>query len=152
MNTITVNSYLASAIIFLSRLSLGLYLALAGYAKLFNMGVSNFYQQGFLKLKPAWLPELIAMPYGYAIPWLEFGVGLLLAVGLFGRTAAAITGLMILSFTIALVQFHGTLKPGQEPFTPNLIYVCMAGMLFLTGPGKFSVDALAGFSRKSSAK
>jgi len=48
------------------------------------------------------LPGPLAVAYGYALPFAELAIGLLLVLGLFTRLAAAGGGLMMVSFLIAI--------------------------------------------------
>ena len=93
----------------LLRVSIGLYLLLAGVGKVQGelKGFGSFYRGPFKSMQPEWLPNALAAPYGYVLPWAEVIVGALLILGLFGSIAAALAGLMILSFTIALAMQHG---------------------------------------------
>ena len=49
------------------------------------------------------LPPSLATVYGYVLPPLEIALGVFLILGLFLRTSASITGLVVLSFTIAKI-------------------------------------------------
>lgn len=139
--SITPTHWIVHLAILLNRAALGLYFFLAGAEK-FSHGLAAFYLDKFLALKPAWLPEAAAQPYGYALPFLEVIFGLLLVVGMFGRAVAVVLTLMLLSFTIALVTNLGDIAAGSPgPFHPNIIFVTLALMLAVTGPGRYSVDA-----------
>jgi uncharacterized membrane protein YphA (DoxX/SURF4 family) len=149
----TVISPIASIALLLNRLSLGLYIGLAGVAKI-NKGVGTFYTESFKGLQPDWLPEILAKPYGYAIPYLEVVVGLALIVGLLTRLAALGTSLMILSFTIALAVGAGVFLHDPPkvagPFHTNVILITLALLIAMIGPGAFSVDhLLLGRKRRS---
>ncbi|NLX23140.1 MAG: DoxX family protein [Phycisphaerae bacterium] len=123
-----------------NRLSLGLYFFLAGLGKI-RGGVGQFYQGAFAGLRPAWLPDWFAGPYGYALPFLEAAVGVLLIAGFRARPAAGLTLLMLTSFTIALTgagRFFGS----SGPFHANVIFITLAFLLTVTGPGSLSLDAI----------
>lgn len=124
-------------VIALNRVLLGLYLLLAGYSKI-SGGIGQFYQTAFLGLKPAWLPEWFASPYGHAVPVLELLVGLMLVVGFRGRIAAWLAALMIGSFTIALASAGKLSGPG--PFHTNFLIITLALWLAVSGPGPLSID------------
>jgi len=49
------------------------------------------------------LPSGLATAYGHVLPSLEIAVGILLVVGLFLRVSASLSGLVVLSFTVAKV-------------------------------------------------
>ncbi len=134
----------------LNRLAIGLYLLLAGVGKITG-GIGNFVDKGFRPLQPEWLPDAVATPYAYSLPVLEAVVGAMLALGLFTRTVATISLLMIASFTIALVVEHQTLKHGSGPFNANFIYMTLLFLLAVTGAGRFGADHLL-LARKTGTK
>jgi len=137
------NSHVFSLVLLLNRASLGLYFLLAGYGKVTGEGgVKAFVEGGFKALSPSWLPEVIATPYGYAIPWLEIILGAMLVLGIFGRPVAALIGLMILSFTVALFIKNQSMVHGPGPFSANVIMVTLAAMLTVTGAGRYAVESL----------
>ena len=49
------------------------------------------------------LPHSLANAYGHVLPTLEIALGILLVMGLFLRISAAVSGLLVLSFTIAKI-------------------------------------------------
>jgi len=124
----------------LNRLALGLYFFLAGVGK-FRMGVGVFYEQGFVPLRPAWLPEALGRPFGYALPLIELLLGLLLIAGLFSRITAGLIALLLATFTIALAQ-AGLFFPAAGPFHANVVFFTLAILLASVGPGRYSVDDL----------
>jgi uncharacterized membrane protein YphA (DoxX/SURF4 family) len=146
----------------LTRVTIGLYLMLAGVGKVRGeMGdlpgsLGSFYRGPFTSMQPGWLPDFFAAPYGYVLPWAEVIIGALLILGLFGRTMAALVALMILSFTIALAMQHGlTAKPagsGGGPFSANYIQVAAAFLLACTGPGTISLDRILRGRRAAKTK
>jgi hypothetical protein len=50
------------------------------------------------------LPQQLATAYGYVLPYLEIVIGVLLVLGLFLRASATVSGLVVLSFSIAKIQ------------------------------------------------
>lgn len=128
---------------FLGRASLGVYFLLSGWGKMTGPGLSAFANGDFLKLKPAWLPEAVALPYGYALPVLELVFGLALALGLLSRIAAGGVFLMLVSFTIVLMTKHGvTGGEDKVPFHPNVVLAALALILMVVGPGRLALDPL----------
>lgn len=125
----------------LNRLSLGVFFLLAGIGKL-RMGPAVFYREAFVKLRPSWLPESLASPYGHALPFLEFAVGALLVLGLLTRLTAGVVALMLASFTIALWVAGMFFAPGGAPFHTNVVFLTLAILLATTGPGRYSLDYL----------
>lgn len=79
------------------------------------------------------LPELFAWAAGLA----EFGGGLLLAVGLLTRPAAAA---LLFTMLVAAFGLHGT-----DPFQDKelaLLYGSAYLLFLVVGPGRFALDAL----------
>jgi uncharacterized membrane protein YphA (DoxX/SURF4 family) len=132
--------WLLDLAILVNRLSLGMLFVFAGYGKIFDMGVGKFYAEGFLKLKPAWLPELVGRPYGYALPFMELIFGAMLVLGLLTRVTATILFLMLVSITIALIVAHGPSGGQGGYFHTNVILVTLAFLLAVVGPGRWAVD------------
>lgn len=136
--------------LFLLRLAFGGYFLAAGVAKAMgeiNDGFGSFYNGSFKGLQPAWLPDVLAAPYGYALPWLEIVLGVMLMAGLFGTIVAAVIGLMIVSFTVALaLKFGWTAQPpgAAGPFSGNYLQVVVYVALTVMGPGRWSLDAVRG--------
>lgn len=129
------------------RCALGLYLGLAGWAKVqteLNEGMGTFYNSKFLERSPDWLPKFVGLPYGYALPWLELLAGGLLVLGLLGRYAAIVAGLMLLSFVIAFANQYGwrAQPAGGGPFNSNYIQIAGYLVLIVMGCGHLAVDSL----------
>jgi uncharacterized membrane protein YphA (DoxX/SURF4 family) len=136
----------------LNRLAIGVYLAWGGVGKITG-GVSAFVENAYMGLVPDWLPDWFAQPYGHAIPYLEVALGVLLVIGLLGRTAAALALVMIGSFTYALaVNGPGLLEHGSGPYSPNLVYLSLLVTLAVAGPGRFAVDAIIAQKRRPSTQ
>jgi putative oxidoreductase len=123
-----------------NRLSLGLYFLLAGVGKL-RTGVGEFYTKAFSGLRPAWLPEAVASPFGHALPFIEVAVGALLVAGLLARLTAGVMALLLLSFSIALWQ-AGLFVGGAGPFHTNIVFFTLAILLAVTGPGRASLEGV----------
>lgn len=120
----------------LARVPLGVYFALAGFAKV-KAGVPEFVA-GSMKAIPPFMPEILGKAYLYALPFVELVVGGCLVVGLLGRLSALLATLMLISFTIAVTG----LKDDPKPFHSNLVYLGVALCLTLIGPGRISIDAM----------
>jgi uncharacterized membrane protein YphA (DoxX/SURF4 family) len=93
-------------ITFLARLVLGGVLLAAGGLKVFKPTESANAVAAY-KLMPTELAHLI----GYALPWLEVAIGLLLILGIMVRPAAILSGLIMVVFigAIASVWARGML-------------------------------------------
>ncbi len=131
----------------LNRLTLGLLFLLGGIRKGLPTDGKSVLEQlkGFAAYvasqSPPFMPEALGKLYGYALPPVELIVGLLLMLGLLTRINAVLTALMLLSFMIAMgiAWWPG---PDAPAFDKNVILFTLALLLFATGPGKYSLDAL----------
>jgi putative oxidoreductase len=136
---------LGSLGLLLVRLFLGLGLGAHGYAKFFSeSGIAGF--AGFLKSLGVPSPEIMA----YVSAGTELIGGVLVALGLFTRPAAAIVAFNM--FVAAFTAHKGSYFITNNP--PGMEYALNLGVLFLalalTGSGRFAVDrALADRSRHS---
>jgi uncharacterized membrane protein YphA (DoxX/SURF4 family) len=120
--------------LFLGRVSLGLYFFLAGVAKV-QGGVGKFVAGPYSESLPPWVPDLIAQPYGHALPFLELAAGGALVLGLMGRTAALGCAMMLFSFMLA-----NGIDGGPGPFSHNVVFFSLALILTSMGPGSWSLD------------
>lgn len=82
-----------------ARLALGGVLLVAGALKVGNPLGAARAVQGYDVL-----PFEVARWVGYALPWVEIAVGLLLVLGLFTRAAALVGGLFMLAFVVGIAQ------------------------------------------------
>lgn len=132
----------------LLRVALGLYFLIAGVGKVkgeLSEGLGTFYNSSFKGLQPDWLPNWLAMPYGYTLPWLEVLFGGLLILGILGRLTALVIFLMLASFIIALAMANGIDAQDDKahtPFSPNYVLAGAALVLFTSGMGLISFDGL----------
>jgi uncharacterized membrane protein YphA (DoxX/SURF4 family) len=81
-----------------SRIALGGVFIFAGGVKVFHIGelISEIEQYQIL-------PSVLCIAYGNVLPFLEIALGVLLVAGLFLRVSASVSGLVVLSFTIAKI-------------------------------------------------
>ena len=127
-------------LILLSRLCLGYYIISAGWdigAPELSDGWGSFYRSDLFQVNAEFLPESLAMLFGYTWPWLEIISGILLVIGLFGRVAAAVIAWLVLSIGIA-VMTAGDFLPRHH----TMVFFPFALILTVLGSGRYSVDAL----------
>jgi uncharacterized membrane protein YphA (DoxX/SURF4 family) len=84
---------------FLARLILGGVLIAAGALKVGNLQQSAMAVRAY-ELLPIWMANL----FGYALPWIEIGIGLLLVLGALVRINGLLGALIMLAFIIAIAQ------------------------------------------------
>jgi uncharacterized membrane protein YphA (DoxX/SURF4 family) len=83
----------------LARLILGGVLIAAGALKVGNLQQSAMAVRAY-ELLPIWMANL----FGYALPWIEIGIGLLLVLGALVRINGLLGALIMLAFIIAIAQ------------------------------------------------
>jgi putative oxidoreductase len=112
----------------LARLAFGSIMMTHGWAKIANFEMYSGKFMSFMGLSPA-------LSLSLAI-FAEFFCSILLALGLATRFAA-----LNLGFTMVIAAF---VVHGGDPFAKKemaLLYLAAYVLLFLTGPGRFSLDA-----------
>ena len=127
----------------LGRILMGLYMLLAGWNKM-RKGIPDFVNGDFSKMRPEWLSESLATPYGYALPFLELLGGLMLILGLFTRPAAGVLTLVLLSISIAQINANGItgISGDGPPFHHAFVMTAMCLMLSIIGSGRLALDPL----------
>ena len=83
----------------LARSILGGVLIVAGALKVGNLQQSAMAVRAY-ELLPIWMANL----FGYALPWIEIGIGLLLVLGALVRINGLLGALIMLAFIIAIAQ------------------------------------------------
>ncbi len=137
-----------TVMLFVNRLLLGVYFVMAGVNKLIpseDHGVLDK-MRSFAEMVAgkAPLPHVLGLGYGYAIPYLEILCGAALVVGLFGRQAAWIIAVMLVSFILGRTGVMADVGS----FHPNVIFLSLALLLAVAGPGRISMDAATRSSRR----
>jgi putative oxidoreductase len=124
------------------RLVLGLGMAAHGAQKLFGWfggyglaGTGGFFEQQ-LGFRPG---RLFALAAGLG----EFGGGVLMALGLFGPVGPALVIAVMIVAMLTVHVGHGFFATKNGIELP-LLFAAGAVTLALTGPGRFSLDALLG--------
>ncbi|MEQ9216527.1 MAG: DoxX family protein [Cyclobacteriaceae bacterium] len=84
------------------------------------------------------LPEMLVVPFSYALPFIEFAIGVLLVCGLFTRMASLIGG-----FVMVALIFGTSLMENWSALPSQMIHAAFFAMLiqFLPANG-FAVDNL----------
>lgn len=141
MSQTTESSALHTISLLLARAALGGYLVTVGYGKLFGKGISlsqsyEAWMGMYQKSTPAFLPSFIATPYGYAFPWLEMSIGLLLIFGAFYRVTTIAAMVLLLSIYTAMLSGGGSFAH------QSAVFAMFALMMSFTGPGRLSLDAI----------
>lgn len=122
------------------RLFLALMFLMTGAMKLFVPVLSE-----------AWSSQLLAaeLPFyeltRWAVPFLEIGLGAVLAIGLFVRPAVlVVTGIMAVATYVHIVVNDPALFPLQpsEPIIP-LVVIALSAYVFWRGSGSWSSDLRA---------
>jgi uncharacterized membrane protein YphA (DoxX/SURF4 family) len=122
--------------LFLARVPLGAYFVLAGFSKFSAPGGVTGFVSKFAKSVPDWAPQAAGRYYLQAIPYAEILVGASLILGVAGRVGALAASLMLASFMIAVTG----VRSANLPFHPNVVFIGVALLLFLAGPGTVSMD------------
>jgi thiosulfate dehydrogenase [quinone] large subunit len=116
----------AAALAF-GRWGLGVMFLFFGIGKLFALKgfVHNYLLPPFAK---TWLPHWLLGPYGYALPFVEVSLGVLLLLGLARNAALIATGLLLLSLLFGQVLLQ------QPPVVfQNLAYLFFTAALLFFG-------------------
>lgn len=127
--------------LFLNRLTLGMYFTIAGANKLkptMTAGVLDKmreFAETVAGMAP--LPRVLGLGYGYVLPYAEILCGLALVIGLFSRQVAWVIAAMLMSFIIGAT---GLVDP-PKPFHANVLLLMLAMLLAVAGPGRISIDA-----------
>ena len=120
----------------LLRITLGLNIFMHGTSRLLA-GIGNFVS-GMIKLfQSTVLPTAVVVPFGYALPWLEAGLGFLIIVGFRTREALVAGALLMLALT-----FFGTaLRQDWDVAGVQLLYSAVyAALIAALRYNSLSVD------------
>lgn len=127
--------------IFLVRLTVGLAFSLIFGLPKIEGGTALWEQIGAATANLGF--SFVPTFWGFMASLSEFGGGILLVLGLFVRPAAVLMGITMIFAAVhhmtAQDQWYNTITP--------LVYLSIFILLFLTGAGRYSLDALI-FKRK----
>ena len=126
----------------LGRLSLGLYVALSGWHRITGSGGVGGFVNTVMLARPSWVPDYIARPYGYAMPFLEVAAGLLMILGLFTRSAAGVATVILITIACATIGAYGLSGGADGPFHFSIVLASLAFILAITGSGRLALDPL----------
>ncbi len=133
----------ASTGLLILRLVVGLAFMFHGYGKIHN--------------PTGWMGQNATIPAFFQVlaAISEFGGGLAWILGVLTPLASFGIGctMTVATYMMAVV-FHNPFvatAPGKSGFEPPLVYLCVAILLLLTGPGQFSLDWLIFRERGSGA-
>ena len=125
--------------LFLARLPLGAYFAIAGYNKLAGPGPTAFASAMIGKVPQGM--EAFGRPYLTALPFVELAAGLFVLVGLLVRLNAFLMSLMLVSFIVAMRNPINVARVheggGSQPFDTNVVLLGLALCLTLLGAGEW---------------
>lgn len=120
----------------LSRLGIGLSFFGHGLVRLPKLnGFSNWMVGQFSK---SMLPEILVVPFSYALPILEFVAGLMILIGFFTKQGLLLAG----AVSLALI-FGTTMIENWEALPSQLIHVAFLSVLLAYLPdNSYAVDHL----------
>lgn len=137
----------------LARLILGGVLIVAGALKIGNLQKSAMSVRAY-EMLPIWLANF----FGYALPWVEIGIGALLILGVAVRIMGALGALIMLGFIIAIAQAWarglsidcgcfgggGTIDPEDTKYLSTILrdigFLVLGVFLYFYPKGRFALD------------
>lgn len=136
--------------ILLARICLGIFFTLSGFFKVFHPKQHTALLETLQKAHVPF-PEFNA----YFVPILEFIGGILIIIGFLCSLASlmlfAIMIIALVTDRIASVALHGGLMTLENfLYLPEVLYALMFLWLFLSGPGKVSLDFSYGKKKRHS--
>jgi uncharacterized membrane protein YphA (DoxX/SURF4 family) len=134
-------------------LILGGVLIVAGALKIGNLQKSAMSVRAY-EMLPIWLANF----FGYALPWVEIGIGALLILGVAVRIMGALGALIMLGFIIAIAQAWarglsidcgcfgggGTIDPEDTKYLSTILrdigFLALGVFLYYYPKGRFALD------------
>jgi len=122
----------------LLRVTLGLNIFMHGTTRLLA-GIGNFVNGMIKMFQNTVLPTAVVAPFGYALPWLEAGLGLLIIIGFRTREALVAGALLMLALT-----FGTALRQDWDVAGVQLLYSAVyAALIAALRYNSLSVDQKA---------
>ena len=122
----------------LLRITLGLNIFMHGTSRLLAC-ISNFVSGMIKMFQDTVLPTAVVVPFGYALPWLEAALGLLIIIGFRTREALVAGALLMLGLT-----FGTALRQDWDVAAIQLLYsVVYAALIAALRYNSLSVDQKA---------
>lgn len=120
------------------RLGLGMLFFIAALNKLVGPGPAGFARWMLDEFAETYLPAIMIAPFAYVLPYVELLLGAALILGVFTRSALAVTGLLLVA-----LAFGKAVQGDYTVVSANLNYVLMAAaaLWFNRRGAAFSVDA-----------
>jgi thiosulfate dehydrogenase [quinone] large subunit len=119
----------------LARLAVGTSLFGHGLVRLPKLGKFSHGMAG--QFQHSILPQALVIAFGYALPFAEFGIGLLLLIGLFTRTA------LVAGAVVMILLIFGTTTIEQWDAIPSQLFhvvFCVVLLVFLDRYDSWSLD------------
>jgi len=137
----------------LARLTLGGVLIVAGALKVGNLQKSAISVRAY-EMLPIWLANF----FGYALPWVEIGIGALLIIGVAVKIMGSLGALIMFGFIIAIAQAWarglsidcgcfgggGTIDPEDTKYLSTILrdigFLALGVFLYFYPKGRFALD------------
>lgn len=137
----------------LARLTLGGVLIVAGALKVGNLQKSAMSVRAY-EMLPIWLANF----FGYALPWVEIGIGALLIIGVAVKIMGSLGALIMFGFIIAIAQAWarglsidcgcfgggGTIDPEDTKYLSSILrdigFLALGVFLYFYPKGRFALD------------
>jgi len=137
----------------LARLTLGGVLIVAGALKVGNLQKSAMSVRAY-EMLPIWLANF----FGYALPWVEIGIGALLIIGVAVKIMGSLGALIMFGFIIAIAQAWarglsidcgcfgggGTIDPEDTKYLSTILrdigLLALGVFLYFYPKGRFALD------------
>jgi thiosulfate dehydrogenase (quinone) large subunit len=119
----------------LLRVTLGLNIFMHGTSRLMA-GIGNFVSGMIKMFQNTALPTAVVVPFGYALPWLEAGLGVLIIIGLRTREALVAGALLMLALTFGTALRQDWDVVGLQLLYSTVYTALIAGL----GYNSLSVD------------